>query len=79
MHGINAVGAFGRITPQGTISIFAAGKYNVPMDMTIGPDQNLWFSEQDGTRVGRLTTGGTFLAVCQSDSVLRAGDRAAAQ
>ena len=52
----NAVGAFGRITPQGTISIFPAGKYNVPMDMTIGPDHNLWFSTYQS--VGRITMTG---------------------
>jgi streptogramin lyase len=52
----NAVGAFGRITPQGAISIFPAGKYNVPMDMTIGPDQNLWFTTYQS--VGRITMDG---------------------
>jgi virginiamycin B lyase len=52
----NALGAIGRITPQGAISIASLGKFAVPADMTIGPDQNLWFTT--GFEVGRVTPRG---------------------
>ena len=31
-----------------------------PVDITTGPDGNLWFSEYSADRVGRVTTGGAF-------------------
>lgn len=52
----NALGAIGRITPQGTIRIEPLGKFAVPADMTIGPDHNLWFTT--GFEVGRVTPEG---------------------
>jgi virginiamycin B lyase len=52
----NALGAIGRITPQGAISIEPLGKFAVPADMTIGPDHNLWFTT--GFEVGRVTPDG---------------------
>ena len=52
----NALGAIGRITPQGAISIVPLGKFAVPADMTVGPDHNLWFTT--GFEVGRVTPEG---------------------
>lgn len=49
----NAVGALGRVTTQGAISIVSLGKFAVPVDMTVGPDHNLWFTTTFG--VGRVT------------------------
>ena len=31
-----------------------------PAEMTIGPDGNLWFTEQDSNKIGRITPTGTF-------------------
>ncbi len=52
----NALGAIGKITPQGTISLVPLGKFAVPQDLTVGPDHNLWFST--GFEVGRVTPDG---------------------
>jgi virginiamycin B lyase len=52
----NALGAIGRVTPQGAISITPLGKFAVPEDMTVGPDQNLWFTTRFA--VGRVTPAG---------------------
>jgi streptogramin lyase len=52
----NALGAIGRMTPQGAISIAPLGKFAVPADMTVGPDHNLWFTT--GFAVGRVTPAG---------------------
>src|SRR5579864_2969644 len=52
----SAFGEMGRITPQGTVTIFDLGKFIVPRDMTIGPDNNIWFSA--GDVVGRMTKDG---------------------
>jgi len=59
----------GRITPDGAITEFSAGltdkvtspgsEYPAsPSDITAGPDGNLWFTEQSGPRVGRITPDG---------------------
>lgn len=52
----NALGAIGRITPQGAISIVPLGKFTMPADMTVGPDHNVWFTT--GFDVGRVTPEG---------------------
>ncbi len=52
----NAVGALGKMTPQGTVSIVQLGKFAVPEDMTVGPDGNVWFTT--GFAVGRVTPDG---------------------
>jgi virginiamycin B lyase len=48
----------GRITTAGVITEFAlptAG--SDPFDIAAGPDGALWFTQQDGNRIGRITTG----------------------
>ncbi len=52
----NALGAIGKVTPQGEIGIVSLGKFTVPEDMTFGPDHNLWFTT--ATEVGRVTPKG---------------------
>jgi streptogramin lyase len=49
-------GEMGRITPQGTVTIFTLGKFVEPRDMTVGPDNNIWFSS--GGLIGRITMKG---------------------
>ena len=46
----------GRITPLGVITEFNAGISAVatPIGITTGPDGNLWFTEIDGDRIGRI-------------------------
>src|SRR6266571_3643622 len=48
----------GRITPGGTITVFALPTANSqPFGIAAGPDGNLWFTESD--KIGRITPGGT--------------------
>jgi streptogramin lyase len=68
----NALGAIGKITPQGTITIYQLGKYAVPMDMTVGPDHNLWFTT--GFEVGRVTPDGQ-TRLFDPDPQAKAGNR----
>ncbi|HEY1353424.1 MAG TPA: PQQ-binding-like beta-propeller repeat protein [Ktedonobacteraceae bacterium] len=57
------MGAIGRITPLGQIIEFplpakrgVQGDTNsMPMDITAGPDGNLWFTENGGNAIGRIT------------------------
>jgi streptogramin lyase len=49
-------GEMGRMTPQGSLTIFTLGKFVEPRDMTIGPDNNLWFSAEGA--IGRITMNG---------------------
>jgi len=47
-------------SPTGTASFFSAGitPASHPAGITAGPDGNLWFTESDGDRVGRITPTG---------------------
>ena len=40
----NAFGVMGRITPQGSITLFDLGNFVIAQDMTIGKDQTIWFT-----------------------------------
>lgn len=45
---------------NGTITEFSAGTAGGrPIGVTAGPDGNIWFTEQNGDRIGRITPGGT--------------------
>ena len=46
----------GRITTAGVVTEFAAGisANSSPEEITVGADGNLWFTEFDGNRIGRL-------------------------
>src|SRR5436305_1635398 len=50
-----------RLAPAVTINEFTAGLSpgSFPTDIAAGPDGNLWFTEQNGNRIGRITPGGT--------------------
>ena len=52
----NALGAIGKITPQGAITIIPLGTYDTPEDMTVGPDHTIWFTTN--FEVGRVTPDG---------------------
>src|SRR5258708_4556113 len=44
---------------SGKIREFAVPTANSgPLDITAGPDGNLWFTEQNGNQIGRITTAG---------------------
>jgi streptogramin lyase len=53
--GSNKIGKIGRITPSGTIT-----EYPIPTSqsdlwgITAGPDGNLWFTEGNGNKIGRI-------------------------
>lgn len=54
-------GRIGRVGPDGTVTGFT-----IPTEaanasgITIGPDGNIWFTEQGAARIGRMTPGGRF-------------------
>jgi virginiamycin B lyase len=42
------------------ISLFLAGSVGIPRDIIAGPDGNLWFMDELGHSVGRVTPAGVF-------------------
>ena len=54
----------GRITPTGTITEFAIPTpFSGPEGITTGPDGNLWFTESDGNKIGRLSVSSSGLTI----------------
>ena len=64
-------GAIGRVTPQGVVKHFPIPNPNVdvagprvavdvphPLNITVGPDGNLWFSDCGLDKIGRITPNG---------------------
>jgi virginiamycin B lyase len=51
-----SIGKMGRISPQGAFKIFSLGNFDEPKDLTIGPDNNVWFTTNFS--LGRLTLDG---------------------
>jgi streptogramin lyase len=49
----------GRITPSGTVTEFSTSKNSENVDITAGPDGNLWFTESGLDQIGRITPSGT--------------------
>jgi streptogramin lyase len=54
----------------GDISEFPLPTHGFPLDITAGPDGNLWFTEGSGNRIGRVSTAGaiTEFPVAAADS-----------
>src|SRR2546421_343276 len=59
-------GQIGRITPAGKISTYRLPSGSVPSHITMGPDHNIWFSEEVAAnrslpvnKIGRITPAGT--------------------
>ena len=52
--------AIGRITTSGVVTEFTTGltQSALPGRITVGPDNNLWFTEPIGNRIGQATTAG---------------------
>ena len=45
-------------SPAGSITEFPIPTAkSVPDGITAGPDDNLWFTEHDGNKIGRITSG----------------------
>jgi streptogramin lyase len=69
--------AIGRITPSGAIAEFSAGlqaaNKSVPYDIALGPDGNLWFTD-DGLKhaIGLITPGGV---ITEFSAGLQAGNK----
>ena len=64
----------GESLPTGVVTEFSAGitAGAHPSEITVGPDGNLWFTEEDGNRIGRITPGGV---VTEFTSGISAGAR----
>jgi streptogramin lyase len=53
-------GCIGRMTPTGTVATFSLpDASSLAAYLTVGPDGNLWFTEQPGPNLGRVNTAGT--------------------
>jgi streptogramin lyase len=48
-------GALGQITTSGVITQFTSGLSGFPSEIAVGPDGNMWFTENADDKVGRLT------------------------
>ena len=66
INGPGPSGQIGRITPAGKISTYRLLSGGVPSDITMGPDHNIWFSEEVAAnrslpvnKIGRITPAGT--------------------
>ena len=64
-NGPSPSGQIGRITPAGKISTYRLPSGGVPSDITMGPDHNIWISEEvaaNGSlpvnKIGRITPAG---------------------
>ena len=58
-----ACSAIGRITPSGTISVFpTTTASSSPMDVAVGSDGNIWFTENAANQIGKMSTEGVMLA-----------------
>ena len=71
--GMNVGGAGGSMT--GTIVTFkipTAGSH--PSQITVGPDNNLWFVEAAASKIGRCTTGGTITEFATTTDSAGPGD-----
>ena len=48
-----------KVTPAGAITEYAAALGTEPLDLTKGPDGNLWFTDGGTPAIGRITPSGT--------------------
>jgi streptogramin lyase len=55
-------GQIGRITPAGAIILCQTGIRGPIEGITAGPDESVWFTEFDETRIGRMAVTGSALA-----------------
>jgi streptogramin lyase len=58
-----ACSAIGRITTSGTISAFpTTTPSSSPVDVAVGSDSNIWFTEDATSKIGKMSTAGVALA-----------------
>ncbi len=58
----SSTNAIGRITTSGVVTLFTNGLSPGDVavhDLALGPDGNVWFTEEFGNRIGSITPGGT--------------------
>ncbi|HEX6688504.1 MAG TPA: hypothetical protein VF085_07545 [Solirubrobacterales bacterium] len=69
-----------RSTQLGPVTIFpmSTGSYNLPWDIAAGPDGNMWFTDHDGSAIGRITTSGSITEFALPDPEGRPMEIAAA-
>ena len=61
--GLGVQGYIGRISTSGIVTMYPAPStppsiYSIPIDITAGPDGNLWYIDWGSNKVGRVTTSG---------------------
>jgi virginiamycin B lyase len=54
------LGAIGRITPSGTISVMDVSPAAIPTGITVGADNNLWFTDSGLNGIGIVRLDGIF-------------------
>jgi streptogramin lyase len=64
-------GSVGRITPAGTISVFAGIRVSSSTGITLGPDGNLWFANTGSDSIGRITPSGVISTFTGGSSIRR--------
>lgn len=57
--GLGVQGYVGRITTSGVVTLYPTPPTSIPIDITAGPDGNLWYIEWMTGHIGRVTTSGT--------------------
>jgi streptogramin lyase len=48
----------GRMTTGGATTEYPVANASGPLEIAVGPDNNLWFTERTGTKIGKMTTSG---------------------
>lgn len=61
--GLGVQGYVGRISTSGVVTMYPTPStppsiYSIPIDITAGPDGNLWYIDWGSSKVGRVTTNG---------------------
>src|SRR6516165_4915348 len=67
-------GAAATFTAPQLVQLTSFHEYNIPTkisqpyDITLGPDGNFWFTEQNGNKIGRITSNGSITEFRAPDS-----------
>ena len=62
-----------QLSRPGTITEFPLPTGGSPSGITAGPDGNLWFTEFNGNKIGRITPGGTTTGFSAPNPLIQSG------